>query len=53
MMRMGTILIRLEKLTVDDLQDEQDFRLEDVVTEDCMEQIKPKQFPLVESEYYA
>lgn len=38
MMRMRKILIRLEKLTVDVVQDEQDFRLEDEVTEDSSEQ---------------
>ena len=53
MMRMRKILIRLEKLTVDDVQDEQDFRLEDEVTEDSTEQIEPKQFPCEEGEYYA
>ena len=35
---MRKILIRLEKLTVDDVKDEQDFRLEDEVTEDSTEQ---------------
>ena len=38
MMRMRKISIRLEKLTVDDIKDEQDFRLEDEVTEDSTEQ---------------
>ena len=42
-----------DKLTVVDVQDEQDFRLEDEVTEDSTEQIDPKQFPCEESEYYA
>ena len=42
-----------EKLTVDDVLDEQDFRLEDEVTEDSTEQIEPKQFPCEEGEYYA
>ena len=52
MMRIGIFWIRLEKLTVDD---EQDFRLEDEVTEDGIgtEQIEPKQFPCQEGEYYA
>ena len=39
MMRIGKILIRLEKLKVDYVQDEQDFRLEDEVTEDSTEYI--------------
>ena len=38
MMRMMKILIRLEKPTVDNVKDEQDFRLEDEVTEDSTEQ---------------
>ena len=53
MMRMRKILIRLEKLTVDDVQDEQDFRLEDEGIEDSTEQIEAKQFPCEEGEYYA
>ena len=53
MMRMRKILIRLEKLTVDDVQDEQDFRLEDEGIEDSTEQIETKQFPSEEGEYYA
>ena len=52
MMRMNRIEW-IEKLTVDDVQDEQDLRLEDEVTEDSTEQIEPKQFPCEESEYYA
>ena len=39
MMRMKKISIRLQKLTVDNVQDEQDFRLEDEVTEDSTEYI--------------
>ena len=42
-----------EKLTVDDVLDEQDFRLEDEVIEDSAEQIEPKEFPCEEGEYYA
>jgi hypothetical protein len=38
MMRMRKILIRLEKITVDDVKDEQDFGLEYEVTEDSTEQ---------------
>jgi hypothetical protein len=38
MMRMRKILIWLKKVTVDDVKDEQYFRLEDEVTEDSTEQ---------------
>jgi hypothetical protein len=38
MMRIKKISIRLEKLTVDGVKDEQDFGLEDEVTEDSTEQ---------------
>jgi hypothetical protein len=38
MMRLRKFLIRLEKITVDDVKDEQDFRLDDEVTEDSTEQ---------------
>jgi hypothetical protein len=37
-------------LTVDDVLDEHDFRLEDEVTEDSTEQIEPKQFSCEEGE---
>ena len=53
MVRMRTFSIRLEKLTVDDVQDEQDFRLKDEVIEDNTEQMEPKQFPNAEGEYYS
>ena len=42
-----------EKLKVDDVLDEQDFRPHDEVNEDSTEQIEPKQFPCEEGEYYA
>ena len=53
MMRMRNILIRLEKITIDDVQDEQDFRLECEVIEDSTEKIEAKQCPCEEGEYYA
>ena len=40
-MRIRKILIRQEKLTVDHVKDEQDFRLEDEVTEDSTEKKNP------------
>ena len=43
----------LKKLTVDDAQDEQDFRIEDEVTEDSAEQIEAKQYPRDQCEYDA
>jgi hypothetical protein len=41
------------QLTVDDVFDEQDFILEDEVTEDSTDQIELKQFPSEEGEYNA
>ena len=41
----------LQKHTVDDGLDEQDFRIEDEVTEDSAEQIEAKQYPCDECEY--
>ena len=37
---MRKILIRLKKLTVDDVKDEQDFKLEDEVTDDSTEHVR-------------
>jgi hypothetical protein len=42
-----------QTIKVDDVLDEQDFRLEEEVTEDSTEQIEPEQFPCEEGEYYA
>jgi hypothetical protein len=45
------ILIRLEKVTVDDFYDEHDFEYEFI--EVSTYQIEHKQFPCEEGEYYA
>jgi hypothetical protein len=45
--------MRLEKLTVDDVKDEQDFRLEDEATEDSTEQLNPNNSHVRKVDIYA
>ena len=50
-MMRSILMMRMKKLTVDDLLDEQDLRIDYKVTADSMEQIEAKQYPCDECEY--
>ena len=53
MMKMRKIQVKhLNKLTVDKVKDEQNFRIEDEVTEDSAKQIEVKEYSCDECEYY-